>query len=239
MLATGAGVQFAGIPSMRLKRLIVSVIVSLFLCTNFLIFARPPRQDRTLLVDGYSGELPVLERDGRLYVAIDALAKLTNAVIAYRGNQIVLTLRPGPADAQAITRQGTRSEFSRAFLNAAIEQMAVIREWRSTLAMAVQRGYPITDDWTIPLSARAQKSLALVSVALSTDSDRSAYEFLVNEFHYMNRLTQQFLDANKSRAYIRPDSLANDPLNRMVLACARSVEEMAASGKFTDDGSCH
>jgi hypothetical protein len=224
---------------MHARKFGISVIVSLFLCMNFLIFARPPRQDRTLLINGYSGELPVVEKDGRLYVAIDALARLTNASIAYRGNQVVLTLRPGTADSQAITRQGTRSEFSKAFLTAAIEQMAVIREWRSTLATAVQRGYPITDDWTSPFNDRAQKSLALVSVALSTESDRSAYDLLANEYNYMDKLTDQFLDANRSRAYIPPNSLDDDPLNRKILVCAHSLEAMAAIGKFNDDGSCH
>ena len=181
----------------------------------------------------------MLEKDGRLYVAIDALAQLTDASIAYRGNQIVLTLSPGTADSQAITREGTPSEFSRAFLAAAIEQMAVIREWRSTLATAVQRGYPITEDWTSPFSDRAQKSLALVSVALSTDADRSAYDLLVNEYNYTNKLTEQFLDASRSRAYIPTDSFDDDPINRKILACAHSLEAMAANGRFTDDGSCH
>ncbi|HZH83439.1 MAG TPA: hypothetical protein VFD87_09855 [Phototrophicaceae bacterium] len=224
---------------MRVRNFGISIIVSLFLCMNFLIFARPPKQGRTLLINGYSGELPILEKDGVLYVAVNALVKLTNASIAYRGNQVVLTLPSGPPDSQAITRQGTRSDFSRAFLTAAIEQMAVIREWRSTLAMAVQRGYPITDDWTNPLSDKAQTNLALVSAALSTDSDRSAYDLLANEYNYMNRLTEQFLDANRSRTYIRTDSLENDPLNRQILACAQSLEAMAASGKFVDDGLCH
>lgn len=224
---------------MRNRTFGIPVIVSLFLVMNFLIFARPPGQERTLLINGYSGELPVLQKDGVLYVAVNALVKLTNASIAYRGNQIVLTLPPAPPDSQAITRQGTRSEFSRVFLNAAIEQMAVIREWRSTLAMAVQRGYPITDDWTHLLSDKAQTNLALVSAALSTDSDRSAYDLLTNEYNYMSRLTEQFLDANRSRAYIRTDSLDNDPLNRQILMCAESLKAMAASGKFVDDGSCH
>lgn len=224
---------------MLARRFGISVVVSLFLCINFLIFARPSKQDRTLLVTGYSGELPIVEKDRHLYVAVDAFARLINASISYRGNQVVLSLPEGTADSQAMTREGNRSEFSRAFLGAAIEQISVIREWHSTLETAVQRGYPITEDWIRPFNDRAQKNLALVSVALSTESDRSAYDLLANEYNNMNKLAEQFLDANRSRTYIPNDTLEKDSLNRRILACSRSLEAMAASGEFTDDGSCH
>lgn len=224
---------------MSARRFGMFVIVSLFLGINFLIFARPPRQDRTLLITGYTGEVPVLEKDRRLYVAVDALARLTNASMAYRGNQVILTPAGETADSQGMAREGARSEFSRGFLAAAIEQMSVIREWRSSLATAVERGYPITQDWMSSFNSRAQKNLALVSVALSTESDRSAYDLLANEYNYMNKLSDQFLAAVRSRTYIPTDSLDDDPVDRKILACAQSLEAMAANGKFHDDGSCH
>jgi hypothetical protein len=55
----------------------------------------------------------------------------------------------------------------------------------------------------------------------------------------MKQLSDRFLQANKSRTYIPPDSLNNDPLDQKILKCARSLAAMAAAGHFSDDGSCH
>jgi hypothetical protein len=39
--------------------------------------------------------------------------------------------------------------------------------------------------------------------------------------------------------YIAPDALQNDDLNKLIIACGRSLGAMAAAGQFSDDGSCH
>jgi hypothetical protein len=128
--------------------------------------------------------------------------------------------------------------FSKEFLRAAIEQMSVIREWRSTLANAVQRGFPVTEEWTAAFQDRARKNLRLVSVAMATESDRNAFELLTNEFNNIKKLSDRFVEANKSRTYMGPDSLKNDPLDQRILACGHSLASMTAKGQFVDDGTC-
>lgn len=224
---------------MRIRAESISAIVASFLCINFLIFARPAAQTRTLLITGHDREIPLVEMNRRLYVEIGALARLTNASLSYRGHQVVLTLPLLGTESTVATLGANQSEFSKEFLHAGIEQVAVIREWRSTLATAVNRGYPITEDWMNTFNDRARKNLAFVSVAISTESDRSAYELLANEYQYMKTLNDQFLDASRSRTYIPTDSLDNNPLDRKILACGLSLEAMAANGRFADDGSCH
>jgi hypothetical protein len=135
--------------------------------------------------------------------------------------------------------QPAPTELSKDFIRAAIEEMSIIREWRSTLTNAVQRGYPITEEWIGSFRDEARKSLRLVQVAATTESDRSAFQLLTNVFNTMNKLSDRFLEANRTRTYISPDALNNDPLDQSILTCAHSLAAMAANGQFMDDGSCH
>ena len=196
------------------------------------------QQNRTLIVTGHSGEAAVAEMGGHSYVEIEALARLVSGSLNFNGNQIILTL-PGSAASASTSTQASSSGFSKEFLRAGIEEMAVIREWRVTLRNAVQRGYPITEDWVGAFQARAEQSLRLVSLAATTESDKSAFQLLTNEFNNMKSLSGRFLEANRSRTYVAPESLDNDPLDQRILNCARGLAAMAASGHFTDDGSCH
>ncbi|PYT92630.1 MAG: hypothetical protein DMG36_13935 [Acidobacteria bacterium] len=206
----------------------------LFLCLSVFVLMHSAQQNRTFTVAGHSAEIPVTEMGGRSYVEIEALARLANGSLGFRGNQIVLTLPPSNANTSTTAAPG----FTKEFLRAGIEQMSVIREWRSALISAVQRGFPITDDWMKSFSDRAQHNLRLVSLAASTESDKNAFQLLTNEFNNMKQLSDRFLDANKSRTYTRSDALENDPLDRRILNCGHAFAAMAATGQFLDDGSC-
>jgi len=192
------------------------------------------QQNRTFTVAGHSAEIPVTEMGGRSYVEIEALARLANGSLGFRGNQIVLTLPPSNANTSTTAAPG----FTKDFLRAGIEQMSVIREWRSALISAVQRGFPITDDWMTSFSDRAQHNLRLVSLAASTESDKNAFQLLTNEFNNMKQLSNRFVEANRSRTYVSPDALDNDPLDQKILSCAHSLAAMAANNQFVDDGTC-
>jgi hypothetical protein len=221
-------------------RLIISAVTLINLLALVYTWATP--QKHTFTVAGHPGELPVLEMEGRSYVDIEALARLTNGSLSFTGHQIVLTLPSSPSNGQAMvaaTSPPVTAGFTREFLKAAIEQMSVIREWRSTLINAVQRGFPITEDWTATFSRRAQQNLRLVAVAVSSDSDRSALQLLTNEFNNMKALSDRFVNANRSRTYIPTDALDNDPLDQRILNCGHALAAMAASNQFTDDASCH
>jgi hypothetical protein len=218
---------------MNLARLLTGLTSLLFLCFSVLVLTHSAQQNRTFTVAGHSGEIAVTEMGGRSYVEIEALTRLANGSLSFRGSQIVLTLPPSNANATTAA-QG----FTKEFLRAGIEQMSVIREWRSTLISAVQRGFPITDDWMASFSDRAQHNLRLVSLAASTESDKNAFQLLTNEFNSMKQLSDRFVDANKSRTYIRTDALNDDPLDRRILNCGHSLAAMAASGQFAEDSSC-
>ena len=182
----------------------------------------------------------MLQINGRSYVDITALARLINGSLSFKGNQVILTL-PGSGDNTPSPAAATQpaSAFSKDFLRAGIEEMSVIREWRSALLDAVQNGYPVTDAFVATYRGQASTSLRLASVAASTDADHSAFQLLSNEFDNMQKLSNKVLAARKDMNYISADALKDDPLNQQVLTCARSLAAMASSGQFQDDGSCH
>jgi hypothetical protein len=175
---------------------------------------------------------------GKSYVELEALARLTHGSLSFNGNQVTLTL-PGSGANTATTIAGDKSEFSKEFLRAGIEEMGMIREWRIALTNGVQNGMPIGDDWMAVYREPSLQNLRLASVAASTDADRSAYQLLSNEYDNMKKLSDRFVAAHTAQNYLPPDSLKSDPLDQQILNCARSLAAMAASGQFVDDGSCH
>ena len=216
----------------------VQLAFAVSLLVPALFLGEAAQKSRTLVITGHPGEVAVIERDGHAYVEIEALARMTNGSLSFNGNQIILTL-PGAAAQAPSATQPSPSGFSKDFIRAGIEEMAAIREWRSTLRNSVQRGYPVTEDWIDAYRARAEQSLRLVSLAATTESDKNAFQLLTNEYNSMKNLSDRFMEAEKSRTYISHESLNNDPLDQKILNCARSLAAMAASGQFADDGSCH
>jgi hypothetical protein len=207
-------------------------------------FALPQaaQQNLTLAVIGRPGTAPVVQLNGRSYVEVEALARVSSGSLAFKGNQIILTLpgsaantSPAPPAATEPVNQG----FTKEFLRAGIEEMAAIREWRSVLTNAVQHGYPVSEDWLAVYRVQAAKNLTLASVAASTDSDRDALKLLTSEFDNMHTLSNKILGLSKSMDYISPDTLTHDPLDEKILNCAHSLASMAAGGQFQDDESCH
>lgn len=217
------------------------LLVFLFFCglpVFVMLYAAP--QNRTLVVTGHDGELPVVEIGGRSYVDIEALTRFANGSLSFRGNQIVLTLptaAESTAQATLDTSQSVASGFSKEFLRAGLEEMTVIREWRSALINAIRQGHPVTEDWMGTFRAEAQRNLRLVSLAASTDSDRNALQLLTNEFNNMKKLSDRFVEANKSRTYVPPNALESDPLDQKIVNCGHSLAAMVSNNQFADDSS--
>ena len=80
-----------------LKKPIITVLTLLaLLILPGLAWSQAAQQNSTLIVSGQPGQAPVLQINGRSYVDIEALARLTNGSLGFKGNQITLTL-PGAA----------------------------------------------------------------------------------------------------------------------------------------------
>ncbi len=215
------------------------LILLVLLMVPGLAYSQAVQQSRTLIVNGQSGQVKVMEIDGRSYVDLESLARIANGTLGFSGNQIALTLPSSAANtASAPSSPPANSGFSKEFLRASIEEMAVIREWRSVLVNSIENNYPIQEDWAERYRGQASSSLGLASVAASTDSDRSAVQLLSNEFDNMNALSVKLLAERKVHS-VSPENLKADPLNQNILTCARSLASMAVGGQFLDDASCH
>ena len=96
-----------------------STIALLFLFST-LSLAQTSPQTRTLVVNGHSGEAPVIQSNGRVFVDLAALANIANGSLNFNANQIVLTLPQANADTSQSASAATG--LSRGFMNAAIEE---------------------------------------------------------------------------------------------------------------------
>ena len=239
---------------MRTKKSFVGLLAALFLVVSGIALAQNASQNRALIVvNGNSGNVPVIVVNGRNYVDLEALASAINGSLTYSGNQIALTLpsssananpapspSPSPAPASApAPAPASNPGFSSGFMKAGIEQMATVREWHTALASAIQNGTPIAAGWLAPYRAQAQMNLRLAQVAIQTNSDRKVFQLLTNVFQNMSKLADKYIAARNNMSYISPDALQNDDLNQRIVACGHSLAAMAASGQFVDDGSCN
>jgi hypothetical protein len=61
-----------------------------------LAWSQDAQQNLKLVVAGQPGQVPILQMNGKSYVDVDALARLTNSSLSFKGNQVILT-PPGSA----------------------------------------------------------------------------------------------------------------------------------------------
>jgi hypothetical protein len=211
------------------------VLAALFILPAMALSLAAQRTN-SLIVPGQPGSAKVIRVGGRNYVDVEGLARLTNGSISFNGNQIVLNLPEPSSDSS--TPAASDTGFSKEFVSAAIEAMAQLREWHATLRNAIQRNYPITEDWLTAERTQAERAVRLAAVAASTTADKNAAPFLTNEFNNMRALSDKYLQIAASRTNIPTDALGSDDLDQRIRACARSVATMATTNQLIDDGSC-
>jgi hypothetical protein len=235
---------------MRTRQSFAWMLAGVLLAASGIAVAQDANQNRTLIVNGQSENVPVIQVNGRSYVDLEALARAANGSLSFSGNQIALTLPSSPTNTNTTSANTTSAPasatapasnpgFSQAFLTAGIEQMATVREWHTALAAAIQNGTPVAANWLAPYRNQAASNLRLVSVAIQTNSDRKAFQLLTSEFQNMAKLADKYIMARNNMTYVSPDALQNDDLNQRIVACGHSLGSMAASGQFVDDGSCN
>ena len=215
-------------------------------------FLRAEHDARTLSVAGNAGSVQVLEFDGKSYVNLEDLAHLTQGTLSFSVLHIVLALpaaaptttptmpatpAPMPATAPAALPQ-PKNGFSKGFLQAGIEYMSAVREWRITIVNSIENNSPISEPWISGLQGNAAKNLALAATSRSTKDDRDGYESFQALSKNMQKLSDRFLADRRSLKYIDPKSIANDRLDKQILACVHSLASMAAENQFRDESQC-
>jgi len=209
--------------------------LAIVLALPVLISAQSAPHPQTLVVNGQAGKTTVVQVNGRSFVDVEALAQIANGTVAFKDNQITLTV---PASASGAAGQQLPPGFSREFLSAAIESIAAVREWRTGIATAIQNSISVTDSWVSAFQRQANDSLRQASVAAVTATDRAALQLLTNEYNNMRTWSDQLIAARKTLQYMSPEDMNSDPLFQQVLTCSHSLASMVASGQFQDDPSC-
>lgn len=204
-----------------------------------------PKQVTVLVIHGHTGQAPVVRVDGREYVEVKSLAEVSNSSLSFKDNQIIMTLpsssstpsQPEPPTAKA------DSGLSSGFMKAGIETVALMREWASPMAYAIQNNYQVTEEWVAPYRESAANQLSLASAAAATDDDRSALQLLTNEFQFVRQWSDNLVAAKKSmdtaKYVMSPGALRNEPLSQKIIACGHFLTAMLGSSSFRDDPSCH
>ncbi|MGC2109973.1 MAG: hypothetical protein WA655_10680 [Candidatus Korobacteraceae bacterium] len=208
--------------------------------------AQTQRQREAFSVQGYSGQTNVMRLQGRVFVDVQDLARITNGSLSFDGGNLVLTLS-GCENSERPNRDPVKAGFSRSFMTAAIGAMGSIREWGGILQATVQDRYPVgtpmTGNTIIAYQERAADSVALASAAASTDSDYRGLELLRNEFNNLKGWTDTFFQARKSLTAqymtLTDTPLQDDDEAQKIIHCGQFLAQMFPSGTFQDDAVCH
>jgi hypothetical protein len=209
--------------------------------------AQASSQTKSLVVNGKSGDAFVVRLDGRTYVDLESLARIAGGSLAFQGDQVNLTLPASNANLPAadsnVSNPTVTTGLSRDFSETAIETLAQMREWASTMANAAHYGYPITDTWASNYREKAATSLRQARVSATTESDHNALALLTNEFRHVEAWSNELLEASKNMSTAKyamsNDALLNEPLSQKIINCGHFLGAMLGSGEFKDDSSCH
>ena len=217
-------------------------IIAAVLAFSGIALGQSNQQKRTLVVNGQSGEATVVQIDGRSYIDLETLARIANGSLSFQGTQIILTIPRSSANAAPAT--AADSGLSTDFMRAAIQDLATIKEWYSTLAYAVQRGVPGDGSRVFLYRDKAAQDLKLATVAASSDSDQNALQLLTTHFNRVEQWSNMLIESSKSLGTanysMSPDALNNDPLYQKINRCSQFLGTMLAGGKFEDHrSSCH
>jgi hypothetical protein len=201
----------------------------------------------TIVVNGRSGPADVVVIDNREYIDVRSLAGIAQGSVEFQGSRIIFTIpvpeSSGNTSPKEEPEQKSNSDLSQQFVKAGIEEIALMREWASPLAYAIQNGYPITQQAESQYKAQAASGLRLAQAAAKTDADRSAFQLLSNEFAALEHWSSKLIEARKSMdtaKYAMSDTaLRDDPLSQKIIACGHFLGSMLGSGTFQDDASCH
>jgi hypothetical protein len=200
--------------------------------------AQTPQTPTTLVIAGHAGEVKILQVGGKSYVEVEALARLTKGTLSFKDNRTTLTLPP--TDPEAPTPQPqVKAGFSRPFVQAAIEELGSITEWRTGIVSAVEKNIPLSEEWASAQHRQAEKNLALASAAVSTEDDRSSFPLLSSELDHMQKLSDNYLALLKQSAAMSPDNFGNSALEEQILSCAKGFVAMTESRQFQDQAPCH
>jgi hypothetical protein len=222
------------------------LIAAALLMAAVMASAQTQPEEERLSVHGFAGEANVIRRQGRIFVDVEDLARITNSSVTFERSQMILTLPSGQASDGA-ANDTKPSGFSRPFTRAAIEAMASIREWGGLLRAIVENGFPLgkasAGNTITAFEDRAADSVSMAAAAASTDSDYKGLELLRNEFNSAQAWSESYVSARNSMSAadmtMSEHPVDNDQEAQKIISCGQYLARMFAGGTFQDNAACH
>jgi hypothetical protein len=199
-------------------------------------------QKKTLVLNGQSGAVTFFEIDGHYYIDLSTLARIGNGSLSFSGNQITLNFPPAASTDTAPSADQAPVGLSDNFMTTAIQELNVIKEWRSIIAYGLTRNVPGDGSRLVLNRDKAAEGLRLSTVAASTPSDKQALSLLTIHYNNVSKWYSRMVEARKNMATanyaMSEDALKDDPLYQKIVSCSNALGTMLPSGTFSDDGSC-
>jgi hypothetical protein len=207
---------------------------------------------RNIVVNGHSGEITIYRVDGIPFVDLQTLVKIGNGTVNFQGETIVLTFNPAqpgnaaqpgvPSPAPDVSQRPSGA-LSPEFMNAAVQALGVLKQWRDTMAYGITRGIPGGGTQMTMYQNRATEQLRLAQVAAKTEGDQSAYALVARDFENVNNWYKHLKEGRENMSTgnysMSEDPLKNDAQYQKIVSCSDFLGRMIPGGTFSDDGSCH
>ena len=196
-----------------------------------------------LSVNGHAGEAIVYQIDGKSYVDLQSLIRIANGSITLKGDQIILSF---PASEEPTSGADSHAPqgltLSPDFMRAGVQELALLKDWVSKLAYALQRAEPGDGSRIVIFHDRALEGLHLAKVSASSNSDQNALQLLTNHFSAINTWSDKLIGERKradtAKYSMSADALKNDEHYQKIMKCMQSLNSMISGGTFHDDYAC-
>jgi hypothetical protein len=227
---------------MRRRPFMIAVLLMMVVMAS----AQTRREEETLTIQGFAGEANVVRLQGRVFVDLEDLVRITNSSLTFERGRTILTL-PHVDDSESTADGAGQSGFSRPFTRAAIEAMASIRQWGGMLQAIVENGFPLgkgsAGNTITAYQGRAADSVSMAAAVASTDADYHGLELLRNEFNNAQAWSDSYVRARNSMSAadmtMSEHPVDNDEEAQKIISCGQYLAQMFAAGTFQDGAACH
>jgi hypothetical protein len=207
--------------------------------------AQDSHGQRTLEVNGHTGQAIVYQISGKSYVDLESLARIANGSLSFRGGGIVLHLPPADAGAshgQQASTPGMTQGMNNEFMKASLQVLASLNEWTHILAHELQRGLPIHPSTMVALRNKASDQLRVATVDAANESDDHALRLLTLHFNQVDNWNNKLAAERKNLdmgKYSTPNVLDRDESYQRITSCSNFLATMLPSGHFQDSHVCN
>ena len=205
--------------------------------------AQDSHGQRTLEVNGHTGQAIVYQISGKSYVDLESLARIANGSLSFRGGGIVLRL---PAADSASHGQpsttGSNAGMTNDFMKASLQALASLNEWTHILTHEIQRGLPIHPSTMVALRNKASDQLRVATVDAANESDDHALRLLTLHFNQVDNWNNKLAAERKNLdmgKYATENALDRDESYQRITSCSNFLATMLPSGHFQDSHVCN